>query len=1006
MSVAVNTVKSWVDVEAAMLDVVDVVSGFNMARTASVIVKLYAPIVREDDEGKMVMVGDRLDKTILVTRTNGKLVWKEAGSYTLADQVAEHADMAEEEVYQIKYTRHIPNRRGEVKAEAMSQATIAVDGMTQEAVVKFATDHIVSKMEKARKAVKLSFTIERGVQMIATGKVDNTLTPVVEQYEYDAEYAAKLEADFGELTTAKTRREVMDILSGERMKKYVTASNGKEIRPETIKGFTQQGVYAKTSVLVITEVMVMHNGKDTGKTERKLISRVAYEPAEALGDFEHEFTSVFIASEVFNNLKEEDDFRNMVDWIKDVMKRRGVFTHFIVGRKKRIIFGRKPFGQTDITRDFQNVNINRAEHLGQLITARGIRCVGSIATPELIDSLIADGVVMLLNTRQGAKLGLKAGVWQIRSINPYSKGTIVVMDEVVDPFMNMDAIKVKPQNWPTQIEGKDIIAISNSANSYTMKFSHQLGYVFAENFAKAKGAIKPWGPLPRLIKAQVSRDSVKATLPTEYSRLQSYGLPYEFFRKPEYLMDQLVRSMRPDICKLHMFVALPIERLDREWYDVPGVYMPEDGKGAEGRYMLRIPALAVNGAVQDLYYADAEGNPILASNPSSLRNVIIAAIHEPKVSKNADGEEVLDFPDDVEHGGAGRSRIIWAMLAAMGADSDGDRVGRTLKDIDPILEAAGLKCTFDVPQFKQKNPYDGVDHWIMPEGFGGDEDHDRIEIYAQSTPGLVNVGIGDVITQDCVDLLMEGHMKWSLYKKQCVAGAELVQAGVSSTKYKNVPMNEFILDRFAINDLLKETGVERGYKLRGLLYKPAIDEIEKHLSEFFPAEGEFRDVTVTHKMREWEGGYRNFINRLATFDTQMGDIWITHVKESFKHELIRMACHGARSEAEKQQMKAKFTELYIKGAARERIRGYVAYFINKFPEMAHVWAWMLDEEFIRPMSKDRRPDGRECETPEYNEGRSRILEIMGMPYDLERLEAQKAKLDEAQAKREAKRKNK
>lgn len=909
-------------------------------------------------------------------------------SKVIGKQADDNATDTEEEqaVFEIQPIRVIPQGHT-VKREQYDALIMVSLAEGYEEAVKLAKSEVEKRMARAKRAVAIEMEVMYQGAVIA--KVSSTGTnsiPVFDKAALDAAF----EAD-KEFTTPKYRKDVLSLMNGQAIREYVRDGNGDEIKPTVEMGdFTQDGYYTKVKTLVVHDTAEYKNGKLIG-TKRALVSRTMYEPAMALADYGDEFISVFISSSLFSELKTEEQYEELLKWVKERMSKSG-YPHFIVGRKKRLIFGKKEFGATQITHDFQRVNVNRAEHLGQLVTARGLCCIGSIKTPEINISIVADGVVMMLNAKQGARLGLTEGVWQIRSVNPYSKGTIVVSSKVVAPLLNKDAIKVKPDGeWPTTIQGSDIIAISNSDSAYTMRFSHQLGYTLVDGWLDNKDSIKPWGDIPEVIAANVSVETVQKSLPTEYMRLEAYGLPHQYFVKPEGLESVLVKAARPQFASLTMFVALPIERLDRNYYDKVGVYMPDTlSEEEEGRYWVRIPALAVNGAIQDLHTTDINGVRILADKPSDMLNVTVAAIHEATEVKNAEGETVMVFPDDVENGGDGRSRIIWEMMQAMGADSDGDRTGRTFKSMDTMLEGAGLTTPRDVPFFKTKLSYKGIDTW---------EQKDRERLWVVSTPKLANVGMGDIQTRKCVDLIYSGYMKRSTWEKQRRVGSEIVQSGVSAPKYATILKEKAPLTSMQINTLMKENNVGDGSKFGGLLYEPANKKITEALSEFFPEDADKKDVIVTYASVNWPGGFSSFHDRLAIFDETMGDNWVTAVKQAFKMELRRMVTYGLTGEAAQNAL-TKFTKLYKAGNARNMVRKYVAAYIQAHPQNQHIWAWLLDPEFIRVQDNDRRPDGLALTAPQLDmDNTGRILEVMGMPFDEERLKEKQAKRDEAAAKR-------
>lgn len=986
-SISKGTIGKWVSVnslEQVTADVSLILTNqdFNEKQVATLRLMEEADSNEEGEATTLAYMGTLL----FMVGQDGAIKSKVIG--TASDEDVVNTSELDEDHFIARLIRVLPDGKT-VKREVYDQPIRFSLAVGYEAAMQAMVKEVTDRMKKARKATAIEFELAYLGTVIGSGSSIGTLNASeFNEMEIKQDVAAGLE-----FTTTRHRRDVMDLMSGMSVREFVRDINGENIRPTSLMSFEQEGVYAKVKTLVIVDVKEYKAGREIGM-QRKLISRTMYEPAVGLSDFTEEFTSIFIGSDVFQSL-EEDQYEDLVEWVKGRMS-KSAFPHFIVGRKKRLIFGRKPFGETEITRDFTTVNVNRAEHLGQLVTARGIACEGEIDTPELVDYKVPDGVVMAINHKQGARLGLTEGVWQNRSVNPYSKGTIVVSRLIKRPFLNMDAIKVKPTVWPSKIRGSDIIVIANSDSSYSMGMSHQFGYLFVDKFLEAKGKIKPWGKIPELMALNVTEKKVKATLPSEYARLQSYGLPYEYFREPEGLQEVLTRAMRPKVAELTMFVALPIEHLDRNHFDKVGMYMPATtDEDQEGRYWMRVPALAVGGGAQDLHTKDEHGDIILCDKDSGMLNVTVAAIHEPAVIGKDDDGEILQFPDDVELGGAGRSRIIWEMMAALGADSDGDRTARTYKSIDPFLERAGLSTPRDVPMYKTKLAYKGIDTW---------SEKDRIKLWAVSTPKLASVGIGDVMTQRCVDMVFEGHMNATTWRYQSRAGAELTQSGVSAPKYDTILREKRLLTDLQVNKKMRETGTGDGYKSQGLLFQPTIDAIQGYLRQYFPESAQYRSVTVTHPERRWEGGMIGFHTRLMTFDEQMGDYWVNMVKDSFKQELARMVTYGITDETARREKLAQFGKNFKAGHARKMVRGYVAAYINANPDKPHIWAWLLDPEFIRPSNADRRPDGMILTAPNLNQDNTgQILEIMGMPFNIEALRERAAILAEKEEERKEKR---
>lgn len=990
-------------------------------------------VVEKDAQGKE-------KKTVKVTFLGTgifekrKAGWKytdttQGGDEDTTEDVEYHDEV---EGYSIRYWRLIRKIRG-LHRQQMSVADTYGPDMTPEQIVALAQDTAEKRMEKVTATVDIEWEARYSNITIGRGSAKNGITERLD----DVEEAERLAKTIDTFSTPLHRRDVFEVMNGLGIRQFNrNEATGALIEPTTMGRFEQDGIYIRVKSLVFTKVkeFSFKGGKKTVTEEYKMIKRDSYEPSGALLDYADEFISVFIGSPLMKDMGDKpESYRETLRKVKEYMKEHSVFKYFIVGRKNRLVFSKKPFGATQITRDFMRVALNRAEHLGQLLTARGIKAVGKIKTPEVHNLIVPDGVVMLLTSEEGMKLGLTPGVWQIRSVAPYSKGTIVVMDQVARQFLNSDAIKVKPEKvngvvqWPTEIHGENIIAIANSDKAYDMRFSHQFGYTFIENFIKAEGKIRPWGRFPELMAALVPtideeriEEEHRFTLPTEYSHLRALGLPYEYFRRPEELEKVIVRAARPVYSKLSMFVALPIQFLDRKYFTKVGMYMAAEGEDDQGRYMLRIPALAVNGAVQDLYHEDANGEPIIALDAmgeeigSPLVNVHIAAIYEPTVSKDRNGNEVLSFEDDVENGGDGRSRIIWSMLAAMGADSDGDRIGRTFKrkaqpqnptiiaPIDQMLEQAGMKCTFDVPLLKTKNEYPDVKHWVYEPQANeeAEESEHREQLWAVSTPVLGDVGKGDVLTQDSEDLVFAGHMKWNIWQMQAKGGANIVQRGVSAPKYFMPLTYQVKFNQKEVQNQMERYGVGRGYDEEGILYDLARERVSEEIVKFFPPLAELRTLVATHPGKKWEGGMASFRQHLLLFDEQMGDNWMVHVRNRFKHELARMVTHNIKDRHEANKKIHEFGRDFKSGAARHLVRKYIAQFINEHPDKPQMWAWMLTEEFVRPeFSTDRRPDGMPLTAPELVGGQGRILEIMGLPFDMERLKGKEEKARIAEEKR-------
>ena len=794
-----------------------------------------------------------------------------------------------------------------------------------------------------------------------------------------------------DLIEVQFRKSAFEVLNGIQVKKAVD-SEEEALEVDAALGFTnQKGIYAGSKVMVCTYVKKYDGGKESG-AELRMVTRHAFQPKDSLRLSEGHLP-VYLAGSVQTHMGDKEEaHQGVLRFVSKFMKGAGKFNHFIGGRKNILVFCDRPFGGYAVHNVFSKLDINRMEHLIQVVLARGIKLLGGtrIKMPKHRKSVIADGVMWGLTLEDGQTLGLAEGMYQIRAEGIIGKGTIHVSRRITESFTNLESIKVKDVSceW---LDPADILFIGNSESVFTMKISHQIGYLFMDSYLTGK-VTTPWGNIPDEIAANIKStddgsmsDTVRAAAPVEMSRLEGLGFDRQFLNLPDTAVTTAVKFLRPPAFKMYMLSILPIDVLDRTFYKQAGIYPPEpmtlDGVD-EGDYFIRSPFLAVGGGGHEIHTKDAKGKSMYRGFSSEL-NVFQIVMHEP----NADGS----YPDDVENKGNGASRILRKMLDANGADADGDRVARSTLKGDLMLKSAGIVCDYNVTIIKTKNPYPGIVGWDL---------NAREMMWVCSTPLLRLVGVGDKITRNLVDLVFSNVISRAMWDRAKLAGAEVVQKGVSAPKYFMKAKYRAPFTVKAVSNMMSDKGVEAGFDFKGLLYAKARAAVQAEFNKVYPAI--HTTFLVRHAKRAWEGGYSSLWDKLALFNQEMGDAWVTHVKRSFTGELVRMNTIGLEGDT-LTAATTKYLKLLQSGGDRARVRAYIAQFIHDHKETlgdddkfltdhSAVWAWMLSHEFIRPDLSGSMPAGHKVmidgtmqpapwECPEGLDGRYRILEIMGLPFN-------------------------
>lgn len=705
----------------------------------------------------------------------------------------------------------------------------------------------------------------------------------------------------------------------------VAVDTGELVLGEEQQAEAQKLWRAHTYILAKVELVAQPGGKKTPVFS--LGSMRMYELGSALPSVPQAGIRQIILSSPLKRWLGADTKRyaQFLSWLDSVMS-QSENPHFVNARKGRILYSDKPRSEIEVCRTFETFSdVKRAEHEGQILTARGIPLSGHIPMPKEITDPVADGCVWQLSKSEGAALGLEPGVYQHRSEKPFSKGTIHVAP--TDDFMsftNRESLKLKEPLPPT-MEGGNIRLIADSARYYRMRVSHQMGYELRNTGADA------WGDIPQVIRKNVEEMDITSMLPAEHRFLLSRGLPKEFLIAPqdrakglnfsegevkrdiEPLVVSMLRAARPVAAFMFMFMALDIKYVDRELFPKAGWYKPAEVEpdNQMTNVIGRVPFLAFGGGMQDVEMAGGW------AGVSPLPNVIYAIVD----------------PNEVAVEGS-VSNIIQRQIASMGADVDGDRLFVVVESGLELLKGAGLSFTLDAPQLKCKNGYKGIEGWSK---------RDLMNLWCISTPRLMQVGTGDTIARHAVDAFKGGKLDLETYKGICEFSAGQVQVGVSAPKYdfKNPYRSPMPLGE--VKKLAESVG-GLGMEFAGALYNPAREVAERKITEFYSDVEHVKEVKVGIPGKRWEGGYSAFHTSLNNYDASSGIDWASYVRMTFRAQLQKL---GIKKE---EYGKHKLT-----------IRKLVAQYIKDFPQNQYIWAWMLSDEFIQPESEGA------------------TLKVMGMP---------------------------
>jgi len=268
----------------------------------------------------------------------------------------------------------------------------------------------------------------------------------------------------------------------------------------------------------------------------------------------------------------------------------------------------------------------------------------------------------------------------------------------------------------------------------------------------------------------------------------------------------------------------------------------------------------------------------------------------------------------------------WKIISAMGADSDGDRLIVLTAQGLKMMKGAGLDIITDPETFKAKNPYPGLTQWT-PEQL--------LEFWCRSTPRLANVGKGDVITRDAIDMYKAGEMDWKFYQRFARYGAGEVQVGVSAPKYYFLNPNRALAPMTGkqLIDDMKERGVGQGRKFFGALWDDARERAEEYLAEYLPEVPEAIVLPKSLNETQWKDGYSAFHDEMRQFSPELGVDWPTYVRRAFVKQLNKEGIDNKDIIKGLRGMQAKYVHKMI-----------VAY-VRLYPHRMNIWCWLLDEKF-------------------------------------------------------------
>lgn len=655
------------------------------------------------------------------------------------------------------------------------------------------------------------------------------------------------------------------------------------------------------------------------------------------------------------------------------------YPYLIAARKNKLFFSAIPFDSHPWVQHFKTyTELYRNEALAVALGARGIILPGGeIDTPAQVDLKVPDGVIMLLKKSTGTKMGYYPGMWQVRLTFPFLKGLVIIWhDDNVKEFFNTDTMKLKRkvdgktirEPIPARIVSSKMVAIANSDDLYSMRMSHQVGYLL-KNTIKSKGGA--WGVIPSLISNalvkenkdkgehtqvdgyQIERVSIEELMPDFIRTLQSMGLPRQYMGTVQQihaiaaekaddgmklrtggkdLVDTVLLAARPVMGKMAMFAALPQSYVGMKvgWYSPP---IGRNGPAQLSDHIGRVPFMAHGGGIQKIKWA----------GESPLLNTIMAVVEditpdeqEREDAAKAEGKTYTrkDSPE---------SAMIWKQISAMGADSDGDRLIVLTAQGLKMLKTAGLYIELNPEGFKAKNQYPGLNAWT----------EDMIAAFWEaSTPRLGEVGKGDTITRDALDAYKSLMFDWKTYYRFALHGAGQVQVGVSAPKYyfNNPYFNLSPMAHKELRDAMEEDGIGSGRKFFGLLWDEAREKAESILSEFLPETMEIVTLRQGVHTINWKGGYSVFHDTLRGYSPEQGVDWPTVVRNAFFKQLME---HGIVAADVRKGLKGEKAEL-----AHKLIRQY----IRAYPHRINVWAWFLDE----------RMTGVEKDT---------VLKTIGLPHE-------------------------
>lgn len=654
---------------------------------------------------------------------------------------------------------------------------------------------------------------------------------------------------------------------------------------------------------------------------------------EADGDYAEEFYSVFLASSAKKVLgQDEDRWHAAIRWVTEKMQDAGDFPFIVGARKSRITFARKELMSYKIFRDFvegtkkkdkitgkvTDNGANRLEHLIQLLNAHGIALKGGIPRDmlQVIESDASDGHVFMLRPEVAELWGItEEGLYQHRSVEPYTKGTILVSGALKGSYINMASIKVKSE-LPEILRGQDVVIIQSSgARPFDeMRMGHQDFY-----------CMESYGQFPRLIRDNLrtqigGKDLIERSMPAEVSALVSLGLPYDYIQKPAAFMDSLLLQARPKVAHMFLLAMVSKEYLRDDIEE--GWYIPTSlGRSDYSNLIDRSPRMAIGGAFQEVEWVmEQNANGEWVEKYSPIPDVLLLVVDgEPGKYKTA------------------RSKLNAQIIADTGADVDGDRMAISTREGAKWRREAGLAIKTNLPTIKAKDNYPGVD-WTE-EG--------RIKMSYKSNPRVAAVGQGDVPTQNARSLYLAGEMSVNTWDRMAWAGANKVQEGVSAPKYFFKSNVAWPIQPNKLAERAKDLGVGLGYLREGKLWEPARKYIEQRLGEIFPETP--KAVTVGAPGEAWKGGYTFFLDQLAIHDSELGDVWITHVRRTFAQAMKRQ---GIKSITDKSQPEHKL------------VAKYIARFIKDHADKPHIWTWLLKPQYL-----GLEPDEK-----------NKVLRKLGMPF--------------------------